>query len=184
MAGDKVSIPQLCGENWSTWKAKFRGLLAYKGWLCALEEPESVEGKKVSSQARGLMLIHTEDAYVKLIEGEPTAAIAWKKLEDNFEKRSNARMIQLRRKLTGLRLTKGKAIAEYLGEFRELKIDLEAAGQTVSEGELAVHALEGLPEEYATVVEFLELGEEELTLDEIQPGKLMQSVLLLLLWAV
>jgi hypothetical protein len=82
-------------------------------------------------------------------------------------------MIQLRRKLTGLRLTKGKAIAEYLGEFRDLKIDLEAAGQTVSEGELAVHALEGLPEEYATIVEFLELGEEELTLDVIQP-KLMQ----------
>ncbi|GAQ80159.1 hypothetical protein KFL_000480010 [Klebsormidium nitens] len=173
MAGDKVSIPQLCGENWSTWKAKFRGLLAYKGWLCALEEPESVEGKKVSSQARGLMLIHTEDAYMKLIEGEPTAGKASKKLEDNFEKRSNARMIQLRRKLTGLRLTKGKAVAEYLGEFRELKIDLEAAGQTVSDRELAVHALEGLPEEYATVVEFLELGEEELTLDEIQP-KLMQ----------
>src|SRR3569623_1234812 len=173
MAGDKVSMPQLCGENWPTWKAKFRGLLAYNGWLCALEEPESVEGQKVSSQARGLMLIHTEDAYVKLIEGEPTAEKAWKKLEDIFEKRSNARMIQLRRKLTGLRLTKGKAIAEYLGEFRELKIDLEAAGQTVSEGELAVHALEGLPEEYATVVEFLELGEEELTLDVIQP-KLMQ----------
>ena len=56
----------------STWKAKFRGLLAYKGWLCAIEEPESVEGRKVSSQARGLMLMHTEDAYVKLIESEPT----------------------------------------------------------------------------------------------------------------
>ncbi|GAQ91085.1 hypothetical protein KFL_007250060 [Klebsormidium nitens] len=56
---------------------------------------------KVSSQARRLMLIHTEDAYVKLIEGEPTAEKAWKKLEDTFEKRSNARMIQLRRKLTG-----------------------------------------------------------------------------------
>jgi hypothetical protein len=65
MAGDKVSIPQLCGENWPTWKAKFCGLLAYKGGLCALEKPESVEGKKVSSQARELILIHMEDAYVK-----------------------------------------------------------------------------------------------------------------------
>jgi hypothetical protein len=36
-----------------------------------------------------------------------------------------------------------------------------------------VHALEGLPKEYATVVEFLELGGEELTVDVIQP-KLMQ----------
>jgi hypothetical protein len=77
-------------------------------------------------------------------------------------------------KADGSEVDQGKAIAEYLGEFRKLKIDLEAAGQTISEGELAMHALEGLPDrEYATVVEFLELGEEELTLDVIQP-KLMQ----------
>jgi hypothetical protein len=50
MAGDKVLIPQLCGENWPTWKAKFRGLLAYKGWLCALEEPKSVERKCQAKQ--------------------------------------------------------------------------------------------------------------------------------------
>ncbi|GAQ93345.1 hypothetical protein KFL_014600010 [Klebsormidium nitens] len=80
------------------------------------------------------MLIHTEDAYEKLIEGQPTIAKAWKKSEDNFEKKSNARMILLRRELIGLRLIKEKAIAKYLGEFRELKPDVQAAGQTVSEG--------------------------------------------------
>ncbi|GAQ92675.1 hypothetical protein KFL_010900050 [Klebsormidium nitens] len=69
-------------------------------------------------------------------------------------------------------LLKHSVVGKYLGEFQELKIDFEAAGQTVSEGELAVHALEGLPEEYATVFEFFKVGEEELTLDEIQP-KLM-----------
>ena len=36
-----------------------------------------------------------------------------------------------------------------------------------------MHALEGLPEGYATLVEVLELGETMLTLDVIQP-KLMQ----------
>ena len=96
-----------------------------------------------------------------------------KKLESNFEQTSNARVIQLRRKLTGLKLTTGKSIAEYPGEYREIKLDLEAAGQTVSDNELAVHALEGLPEGYATLVEVLELGETMLTLDVIQP-KLMQ----------
>jgi hypothetical protein len=60
-----------------------------------------------------------------------------------------------------------------VGEFREIKMDLETAGQTVSELELAVHALNGLPKEYATLVEYLELSEMELTLDMIQP-KLMQ----------
>jgi len=50
------------------------------------------------------MILHTQDAYVKLIVGERTAAQAWKKLEDNFEKKSNARVIQLRKKLTGMKL--------------------------------------------------------------------------------
>jgi hypothetical protein len=63
----------------------------------------------------------------------------------------------------------GKSIAEYVREFREIKMDLETASQTVSELELAVHALNGLPKEYATLVEYLELSETELTLDMIQP---------------
>jgi hypothetical protein len=72
------------------------------------------------------------------------------------------------------RREKGKQeIAEYLGEIRGIKVDPEAADQTVSDMELAVHALNGLPEEYATLVEILEMGETELNCDVIQP-KLMQ----------
>jgi hypothetical protein len=170
---DKVSIPQLEGENWSIWKAKFQALLEYKGLQIAIEQPESTEGKKASGQAKALMILHTADAYVKLLIGEPTAAKAWKKLEENFEKKSNARVIQLRKKLTSMKLMGRQTIAEYLGEIHEIKVDLEAAGQTVSDMELAVHALNGLPEEYTTLVEILEMGETELNLDIIQP-KLMQ----------
>jgi hypothetical protein len=159
--------------NWSIWKAKFQALLEYKGLQIAIEQPESTEGKKVSGQAKALMILHTADTYVKLLIGEPTAAKAWKKLEENFEKKSNARVIQLRKKLTSMKLMEKQAIAEYLGEIRGIKVDLEAAGQTISDMELAVHALDGLPEEYATLVEILKMGEMELNLDVIQP-KLMQ----------
>ncbi|GAQ92754.1 hypothetical protein KFL_011220030 [Klebsormidium nitens] len=169
MAGiDKIVIPQLGGENWSVWRAKFRALLEYKGLYVVIEQPDPVEGRKASGQAKALMNLHTQDAYVKLFIGESTAAKAWKKLEENFEKTSNARVVQLRKKLTSLTLTREKSIAEYVGEFREIQVDLETAGQTVSEVELAIHALNGLPKEYATLVEVLELSEEELTLDTIQ----------------
>jgi hypothetical protein len=79
----------------SIWKAKFQGLLKYKGLHIAAEQPESTEGKKASGRAEALMIrLHTADASVKLQIGEPTAAKAWKKLEENFEKKSNARVIQ------------------------------------------------------------------------------------------
>jgi hypothetical protein len=155
---DKVSIPQLGGENWSIWKATFQALLEYKGLQIAIEQPESTEGRKASGQAKALMILHTADAYVKLLIGEPTAAMAWKKLKENFEKKSNARVIQLRKKLTSMKLMGKQTIAKYLGESREIKVDLEAAGQSVLDVELAVHALNGLSEEYATLVEILEIG--------------------------
>jgi hypothetical protein len=166
-------IPVLGRDDWSTWKEKFKALLVYKSLYLAIESPDSVEGRKASDQARSLMIMHTEDAYVKLFAGADTAEKAWRKLRKNFEKTSNARVVQLRKKMTSLTLMPGKSIAEYVGEFHEIKMDLETAGQTVSELELAVHALNGLPKEYATLVEYLQLSETDLTLDMIQP-KLMQ----------
>jgi hypothetical protein len=160
-------------DNWPIWKEKFKALLVYKSLYVAIESPDSVEGRKASNQARSLMIMHTEDAYMKLFAGADTADKACRKLHENFEKTSNARVVQLRKKLTSLTLMPGKSIAEYVGEFQEIKMDLETAGQTVFELELAVHALNGLPKEYATPVEYLELSETELTLDMLQP-KLMQ----------
>lgn len=174
MAGiEKISIPQLGKDNWSIWKAKFQALLEYKGLMVAIEQPDSAEGRKLSGQAKALMILHTQDAYVKLIVGEATAAQAWLKLKQSFEKTSNARVVQLTGRLTNLKLEEKESIAEYLGEFREIKADLEAAGQSISELQLAVHALQGLPKEYATLREIIEAGESELSLDSIQP-KLMQ----------
>jgi hypothetical protein len=174
MAGiEKVSIPQLGGNNWSMWKAKIQALLEYKGLMVAVEQPNSVEGRKASRQAKALMILHTEDAYVKLIVGESTAAKAWEKLKHNDETKSNARVVQLAGKLTNMKLGEKQTIAEYLGEFREIKEDLEAAGQTVSDLQLAEHALRGLPKGYETLREILEADHFELRLDTIQP-KLMQ----------
>jgi CRISPR/Cas system-associated protein endoribonuclease Cas2 len=124
MAGiEKVSIPPLGGDNWSIWKAKFQALLEYKDLMVAVEQPNSVEGQKASRQAKTLMILHTEDAYVKLIVGKSTAAKAWEKLKQNFEKKSNARVVQLTGKLTNMKLGEKQTIAEYLGEFREIKED-------------------------------------------------------------
>jgi hypothetical protein len=55
-------------------------------------------------EARGYLILYTQDAFVKLIVGEDTAAGAWKKLKENFEKKSNARVVQLTGKLTSMKL--------------------------------------------------------------------------------
>jgi hypothetical protein len=81
-----VRIPVLRRDNWSTWKEKFKALLVYKSLHVAIESPDFVEGRKASDQARSLMIMHTEDVYVKLFAGADTAEKAWRKLRENFEK--------------------------------------------------------------------------------------------------
>jgi hypothetical protein len=141
---EKISVSKLGGNNWSIWKAKFQALLEYNGMFVAIEKPETEEGKKASKQAKALMILHIEDVFVKLIVGEHTAAKAWLKLKQNFEKTSNARVVQLTNKLTSMKLGEKQSIAEYPGEFRKIKVDPEAAGQTVLDLQLAVHALRAL----------------------------------------
>jgi hypothetical protein len=72
MAGLKwptARIPILGRDNWSTWKEMFKALLVYNSLYVAIESPNSVEGRKATDQARSLIIMHTEDAYVKLFAG-------------------------------------------------------------------------------------------------------------------
>lgn len=139
----------------------------------AIEEPESADGKKSLGQAKALLILHTQDVFVKLIVGENTAAGAWQKLKHNFEKKNYARVVQLIGKLTSMKLEEKQSIAEYIGKFCKIKVDLEAAGQSVSELQLAVHAMKGLPKEYNTLRKIFEAGEMEMSLDTVEP-KLVQ----------
>jgi hypothetical protein len=66
-----------------------------------------------------------------------------------------------------------KRIAEYLGEFYRKKVDLEAAKQTVSDMQLAVHAPRGLLQGYENPERDLEAGQVEMSLNTVKP-KLMQ----------
>lgn len=101
---EKSFIPQLMEETWSVWKAKFQALLRCKGFLLLSDQTKSAVGRKASRQAKALMILHSEDAFVKLIVGKPTAAKAWENLKPSFEKTSPARVGQLMDKLTAMKL--------------------------------------------------------------------------------
>lgn len=67
-----------------------------------------------------------------------------------------------------------QSVTEYMGEFREIKLDLEIAGPNVSDLELAVQALRGLLKEHANLVEILETGEDRAQLRRY-PTRVMQT---------
>ena len=73
----------------------------------------------------------------------------WKKLSDQFQKKTWANKLALRRKLYSLRLREGDAVQEHIKEMTELFDELSVVGDPVSEEDRVVHLLASLPESYS-----------------------------------
>ena len=77
----------------------------------------------------------------------------------------------LRQQLTNLQKLTAESIAEYVSRSKDLMANLEAAGSSVTESEVVLSVLAGLPDPYAMVVEILQMQ------DDLSVGKVMQKML-------
>ena len=72
--------------------------------------------------------MHTDVAFMKLFAEADMVVKPWRKLEENFEKTSNPRVVQLSKNLAP-----EKSVAKYVEEFSGVKMDLETAGPRSSQ---------------------------------------------------
>ena len=86
--------------------------------------------------------------------------VVWKKLADQFEKKTWATRLDLRLKLHSLRLKDGDSVQEHIKIMTELFDALSVAGETVSEEDRVVYLLASLPESYSVLVTALEANED------------------------
>ena len=85
--------------------------------------------------------------------GEPgDPSTVWKKLSDQFQKKSWANKLALRRKLYSLRLKEGDSVQKHVKAMIEIFNALAAAGDPVKEEDRVVHLLASLPDPYNMLV--------------------------------
>ena len=80
-----------------------------------------------------------------LVGNPEDPVVVWKKLADQFEKKTWATRLDLRRKLHSLRLKDGDSAQEHIKVMTELFDSLSVAGETVSEDDRVVYLLASLP---------------------------------------
>ena len=85
--------------------------------------------------------------------------VLWKKLANQYEKKTWARLY-LRRKLHSMKLKEGNSAQAHVKEMTELLDFLSVAGKAVSEEDRVVYLLASLPESYNVLVTALEANEE------------------------
>lgn len=167
MADSKsVAVVPLKGANYPTWKIQCKMALMKEGlWrIVTGEETAPASGsaseraKFASRQDRALatVVLSVDTSLLYLIGNPEDPAVVWKKLADQFEKKTWATRLDLRRKLHSLRLKEGDSAQEHIRVMTELFDALSIAGETISEEDRVVYLLASLPETYNVLVTALE----------------------------
>ncbi len=93
------------------------------------------------------------DSSLLYLIGNPENPVEiWKKLADQFEKKTRATCLDLRCKLHSLRLRDGYSAQEHIKSRIELFDSLSVAGETVKNEDRIFYLLESLPDSYSVLV--------------------------------
>jgi transposase InsO family protein len=171
----RVSIEPLDVNNYATWAVRMKMLLMHKELWAAVADPGSLEAAERSklNKALSLILLNVKDHHLLTLESCQTPSEAWDALKAVYQASNTARQMQLRKELNSLSKQATETIALYAGRVRGLWSDLSSAGVTVTEQDVAMAMLAGLPAEYQTVVEVLEGSVAQLSFAAVMPRLLV-----------
>ena len=116
------------------------------------------EARRDRALATVVLAVHPSLLY--LLGNPEDPAAVWKKLEEQFQRKTWSNKLQLRRKLFSLKLKEGESVQEHIKTMTETFEELAVIGDAVSEEDQVVHLLASLPATYDMLVTALEAQSE------------------------
>ncbi|KAL5758948.1 hypothetical protein ACOSP7_021559 [Xanthoceras sorbifolium] len=132
--------------------SKFVEVLSFNGVDKEITfNPDFSAWKRCDQFLLGWLLSTISENLIEEVTECVTSIDAWKTLASMFSQQFMAKLLQLKQQLQGLK--KGlSSINEYLLKIKEITDGLRSVGQAVSDQDLLLNALNGLGQEYDSVV--------------------------------
>ena len=112
-------------------------------------------------KALATIVLAVDPRLLYIIEPDPTDPITvWKTLANQFQRKTWANKLDLKRKLFSMRLNEGSSVQEHLKSMTEICDELSAIGEPVNEEDRVIYLLASLPESYNVLVTTLEANAE------------------------
>ena len=147
----KILIKPLNGANYATWKVQCRMALIREGLWNIVNESEGVPEENVAKyqlrkdRALATIVLSMEPSLLYLLGPDPDdPAEVWKKLSNQFQKKSWANKLALRRKLYALQLKEGQSIQKHIKSMTEIFDELAIVGDPLDDENKVVHLLASL----------------------------------------
>ena len=163
--GNSMSIVQLNGSNYATWKIQCKMALKKDNLWGIVDgtETEPAEdnagySKYVVRKDKALaIIVLAVDTTLLYLLGDPDDPKAvWDQLSNQFQKKTWANKLALRRKLYSMRLAEGQSVDEHIKVMTEIFNELSVIGDPLSEEDQVIHLLAGLPDSFNMLVTALE----------------------------
>ena len=168
MADIKPVIVPLNGKNYPTWKIQCRMALVKDNLWSIVSETEECPTEREPrrkfiercDKALAIIVLMIDPKLIYLLGADPTdPVVVWKRLEEQFQRKTWANKLHLRRKLFSLRLKEGGCMSQHIKALTEIFDELSVIGDIVSEEDKVVYLLASLPDSYNMLVTSLEVQE-------------------------
>ena len=165
-----VAVVPLNSTNYSTWKIQCKMALIKEGLWCIVNGTEVAPMEGADQQAKfavrrdktlATIVLAVEPSLLYLIGADPTDPVkVWKRLADQFQRKTWANKLELKRKLFSIRLGERGSVHNHIKSMTEVCDELSAIGEPVNEEDRVVYLLASLPESYNVLVTALEASVE------------------------
>ena len=149
MAELKSVIVPLNGSNYATWKVQVRMALIKEDVWNLVEGTEPIPEQTDTDKYRKYLvkrnralatIVLSVDPNLLYLIGDPEdPQEVWKKLSDQFQKKTWSNKLQLRRKLFSLRLRNGGSVQDHIKTMTEIFDELTAIGDPINEEDRVVY---------------------------------------------
>uniref|UniRef100_A0AAV1U272 Uncharacterized protein n=1 Tax=Peronospora matthiolae TaxID=2874970 RepID=A0AAV1U272_9STRA len=129
---------------------------------CTIVMEQSAFMKK-SRKALAIICLAMEDSQLPLVRSAIGAYDAWSRLEGNYEKKSLANKLFLRRRFFTTMMDEGDDVLEHINKLKTLAEQLDVVGAPVSEDDLVITLLAILSESYPFLITALESRADSLS---------------------
>lgn len=165
-----LSVVLLNGSNYPTWKIQCRMVLIRDGVWSIVNgtesAPDSSDADKSakfmarSDKALATIVLAIDPALLYLLGDPVDPVLVWKTLQDQFQKKTWANKLALRRKLNSLNLEDGNSMTEHIKSMTEVFSELAVIGAPMEDEDKVVTLLASLPDSYNVLVTALEANSE------------------------
>ena len=164
-----VAIVPLKGSNYPAWKVQCRMALMKDRLWSIVNGTEQIPGEREADKRAkfmtrrdrplALIVLSVEPSLLDLLGDPEDPVVIWKKLSNQFQKKTWENKLGLRRRLYSLTLKEGESVQEHIRKMTEIFEELAVIGDPVEEDRV-VHWLASLPESYYMLVTALEANSE------------------------